>query len=46
MRRIKKIKLEKEIITCDICGTDFEEDEYNTFTCMACHKDVCGSCVK
>lgn len=46
MRRIKKIELEKEIITCDICGTDFEEDEHNTFECVACHKDVCGSCIK
>lgn len=46
MRRIKKIELEKEIITCDTCGTDFEEDEHNTFECMACHKDVCGNCVK
>lgn len=46
MRRIKKIELEKEIITCDICGTDFEENEYNTFKCMICHKDVCGHCVK
>lgn len=46
MRRIKKIELEKEIITCDFCGTDFEEDEHNTFECMVCHKDVCGSCVK
>lgn len=46
MRRIKKIELEKEIITCDICGTDFEESEHNTFECKACHKDVCGNCVK
>lgn len=46
MRKIKKIELEKEIITCDTCGTDFEENEYNTFKCMACHKDVCGSCAK
>lgn len=46
MRKIKKIELEKEIITCDTCGTDFEEDEHNTFTCMVCHKDVCGNCVK
>lgn len=46
MRRIKKIELTKEIITCDICGTDFEEDEHNTFECMVCHKDVCGNCVK
>lgn len=46
MRRIKKMEIEKEIITCDICGIDFEEDEHNTFTCMACHKDVCRGCVK
>ena len=46
MRRIKKIELEKEIITCDTCGTDFEEDEHNTFKCRACHKDVCGRCVQ
>lgn len=46
MRRIKKIELEKEIITCDTCGTDFEENEYNTFKCMICHKDVCGHCAK
>lgn len=46
MRKIKKIELEKEIITCDTCGTDFEDDEHNTFECMACHKDVCGSCAE
>lgn len=46
MRRIKKIELEKEIITCDICGTDFEEDEHKTYECMACHKDVCKDCLK
>lgn len=46
MRRIKKIELEKEIITCDTCGTDFEEHDYNTFKCMTCHKDVCGNCAK
>ena len=46
MRRIKKIELEKEIIICDTCGTNFEEDEHSTFTCMACHKDVCKSCLK
>lgn len=46
MRKIKKIELEKEIITCDTCGTDFEEDKHNTFTCMVCHKDVCGNCAK
>lgn len=46
MRRIKKIELEKEIITCDTCGTDFEGSEYATFECMACHKDVCGNCAK
>lgn len=46
MRRIKKIELEKEIITCDTCGIDFEEDEHNTFECMVCHKNICGNCVK
>jgi hypothetical protein len=46
MRKIKKIELEKEIITCDTCGIDFEEDEHNTFECMVCHKDVCGTCTK
>lgn len=46
MRRIKKIEVQKEIITCDTCGTDFEESEYNISKCVACHKDVCGNCVK
>lgn len=46
MRRIKKIELEKEIITCDTCGVDFEEDKHNTFECMACHKDVCRGCIE
>lgn len=46
MRRIKTIQLQKEIITCDTCGMDFEQDEHNVFECMACHKDVCGNCVK
>lgn len=46
MRRIKKIELEKEIITCGTCGMDFEEDEHNTFECIVCHKDVCGNCMK
>lgn len=46
MRRIKKIELEKEIITRDTCGVDFEEDKHNTFECMACHKDVCRGCIE
>lgn len=46
MRRIKKIEIEKEIITCDTCGTDFEEDELKTYECMVCHKDVCKGCLK
>lgn len=46
MRKIKKIEVEKEFITCDTCGTDFEEKEYNTFVCIACHKDVCKNCVQ
>lgn len=31
MRRIKKIEVEKEIITCNTCGIDFEENEHNIF---------------
>ena len=46
MRRIRKIELEKEMITCDTCGANFEERDYNIFKCMICHKDVCKNCAK
>lgn len=46
MRRIKKVEIEREVITCDFCGIDFTETKYITFECTVCHKDVCRDCVK